>query len=178
VVLSDGLVLRAAGDVDRKFARHCADLRGRITPAQIGLNSDVPSHGSHSARPPTRTACPLLTHARCTVCVCATGLAALCVSVCATGLQVAKRCSVRAFDAAAELLNELPTLRGPQPKLRAMLRAWDCVLGVLGLCTDSPSADDFLPGMAVALLQASPYAAAHSPHRTHRTTVPPLPPAI
>merc|ERR1712185_806381 len=70
--------------------------------------------------------------------------------------EVAARCSPRAFDAAAELLAELPTMRGPQAKLRAMLRAWDCVLGVLGLCTDSPSADDFLPGMACALLQASP----------------------
>jgi hypothetical protein len=37
-----------------------------------------------------------------------------------------------------------------------MLRAWECVLGVLGLAADSPSADDFLPGMACALLHATP----------------------
>ena len=72
------------------------------------------------------------------------------------GADVAKRCSPRAFDAAAELLASLPLLVGPQAKLRCMLRAWDCVLGVIGLCTDSPSADDFLPGMACALLRASP----------------------
>ena len=76
-VLSDALVLRAAGDLDRKLAKHCADLSGRISPLQIGLSADV-----------------------------------------------ASRCSSRAFDAAAELLAELPTLKGPQAKLRCLLRAW------------------------------------------------------
>jgi hypothetical protein len=70
--------------------------------------------------------------------------------------EVCRRCSPHAFSAAAEHLARLPRARGPQAKLRCMLRAWDCVLGVLALCTDSPSADDFLPAMACALLQAAP----------------------
>ena len=70
--------------------------------------------------------------------------------------SVCRRLSPRSFDSAAALLRSLPALRGPQAKLQCMLRAWNCVLGVLGLCTDSPSADDFLPAMAYALLQASP----------------------
>ena len=109
LTLTDALVLKCAGDNDRRLARHCADLRGRITFQQVGLDK-----------------------------------------------KVAANCSKRAFDAAAELLAELPMLRGPQAKLRCMLRAWDCVLGVLGLCCDAPSADDFLPGMACAVLQAGP----------------------
>ena len=108
-VLSDALVLLAAGGNDRRVGHHCAGLRGKIGFADVGLSPDV-----------------------------------------------AGRCSPHAFDAAAELLSTLPLHVGPQAKLRLMLRAWDCVLGVLGLCTDSPSADDFLPGMACALLHACP----------------------
>ena len=68
--------------------------------------------------------------------------------------EMAALCSLRSFDSAAELLHVLPVALGPQGKLRCMLRVWDCVLGVLGLCTDVPSADDFLPGMACALIRA------------------------
>ena len=70
--------------------------------------------------------------------------------------DICARLSPRAFDTAAAQLRALPSVRGPQAKLRCMLRAWDCVLGVLGLAADSPSADDFLPGMACALLHAAP----------------------
>jgi hypothetical protein len=70
--------------------------------------------------------------------------------------DICVRLSPRAFDTAAAQLRALPSARGPQAKLRCMLRAWDCVLGVLGLAADSPSADDFLPGMACALLHATP----------------------
>jgi hypothetical protein len=70
--------------------------------------------------------------------------------------DICARLSPRAFDTAAAQLRALPSARGPQAKLRCMLRAWECVLGVLGLAADSPSADDFLPGMACALLHATP----------------------
>ena len=74
------------------------------------------------------------------------------------GVELCRRCTSSSFDAAAKLLSALPAAAGPQAKLRLLLRAWDCVLGVLGLISDSPAADDYLPAMAHALLRASPAA--------------------
>ncbi|KAL1508399.1 hypothetical protein AB1Y20_004509 [Prymnesium parvum] len=64
------------------------------------------------------------------------------------------------FRLAVDILQSLTDAAGPQEKLRCVLRSWDAVLGVIGLCSDSVSADDFLPSMAYVVLQASvPYLA-------------------
>lgn len=58
------------------------------------------------------------------------------------------------FRHAVEALRRVQACEGPQGKLGCVLSAWDAVLGVIGLCTDSVSADDFLPSMAYVVIQA------------------------
>ena len=53
------------------------------------------------------------------------------------------------------LLAGLRSAPTPQGRLRAVLRAWNAVLGVVALTNNSLSADDFLPAMASVLLRAA-----------------------
>ena len=87
---------------------------------------------------------------------CARALALLPVSEVGLPSAVASLCtSDHSFgDAIAALRRLDTTVGGPQAKLRCVLTAWDCVLGVLALCVDGVSADEFLPAMAHALIRA------------------------
>ena len=70
--------------------------------------------------------------------------------------SLSARCGPGAFSEAVRWLEKLEGALHPQAKLRCIRNAWDAILGVLALCADSPSADDYLPAMAQALVKAAP----------------------
>ena len=170
----DALMLVCAGGQDEKMAKHCAALRGMapesvglapptlpmLAPCPIKLPRPPPAPPPSLPLPLLLAPSPMTSHRSTPPSTPHYGLIRARLQV-GLAADVSRRCSAHIFDGAAELLAQLPSAVGPQSKLRLMLRAWDCVLGALGLCTDSPSADDFLPGMAYALTKRTKLARAH-----------------
>jgi hypothetical protein len=68
--------------------------------------------------------------------------------------DICRCCGSESFALAVDALRSTHTSHDPQCKLKAVLRGWNAVLGVLAICTDSISADDYLPAMAFVLTRA------------------------
>ncbi|KAJ1638012.1 hypothetical protein T492DRAFT_947326, partial [Pavlovales sp. CCMP2436] len=78
----------------------------------------------------------------------------LCAAAVGLDAQIAPGVDAASFVSARSELRLLASTSHPRLKLARLLRAWECVLGVLATLRPTPAADDFMPALVAVFARA------------------------